>query len=335
VKTRTQVIRELLDEIWEYSSWVEPMNKLLNGWTSREASEPLRKGIPSVMQIVNHAAFWEEVAARRLNGQPLEDLNKQFDEAHDGLAPASMPAWPQAAENYRKQRSAVVKALERLSDEDLARTVAGEDFTLFWPAVGRAIHDTYHAGQIALLHELVGHELPTPTEPPAGSAKLDAKADLKKFLLELMENSWGGSMWLHSVGSVLTEIPVKLAQWRASEEVHTIAEIAYHMTFWEEFVTRLLRGQPINDEKRKEQAAGPAKQPAGMPTWPEVRDQLIEQHQALRQTMASMKETDLFKALDELPEAYHPLYRLVSGVIAHDSYHLGQIVLLQQMFEEA
>lgn len=335
MKTKVQVIRELLDEIWEYNSWVEPMNKLLNGWHPQQTDEPLRKGIPSVTQIVNHTAFWEEVAARRLNGQSLADLKKQFDEAHDGLAPSSMPRWPQAAENYRKQRASVVSALERLSDEDLTRPVPGEDFTLIWPAVGRAIHDTYHGGQLALLYELVGREIPSSTMAPAGRLKPDTQAGLKEFLVWLMDNSWNGEYWLHAVEDVLADVSPKLANWRASENTHTISEIVYHMAFWEEFVTRLLRGESVDDKKRREQAGGPAKEPAGLPEWPEVRDQLIEQHQTLREAVALMKESDLFQVLDVLPEAYHPLYRLVSGAIAHDGYHLGQVVLLQQMFEGA
>lgn len=330
------VIRELLDEIWEYSSWVEPMNKLLDGGTPEQTQRPLQKGIPSVTQIVNHTAFWEEVAARRLAGRPLDDLMRQFDDAHDGLAPSSMPRWPQAAENYRKQRAAVVAALGKLSDGDLERPVPGEDFTLIWPAVGRAIHDTYHGGQLTLLYEMTGRELPSAsaeTLAPAGSVKPESQLELKEFLVWLMDNSWNGKYWLHAVEMVLADVSSKQANWRVSESVHTIIEIVYHMAFWEEYVTRLMQGESVNDMPREEQANGPGQEPSGMPSWSKVRDGLLAQHKALRKALIALKESDLFKTLSEMPAAYTPLYRLVSGVIIHDSYHLGQIVLLEQMFE--
>ncbi|OGF53838.1 MAG: hypothetical protein A2Z21_10330 [Candidatus Fraserbacteria bacterium RBG_16_55_9] len=328
------VIREMLDEIWKYNSWVEPMSTLLNSWTPEQADRPLPKGIPSVTQIVNHTAFWGEVAARRLAGRSLDDLMTQFDDAHDGLAPSSMPRWPQAAENYRKQRSAVVAALEQLSDDELTRPVPGEDFTLIWPAVGRAIHDTYHGGQLALLYEMTGHELPSAsaeTAAPAASIKSGAKALFKEFLLELMHNSWAGTMWLHPAEKVLADVSPALANWRVSESVHTMTEIVYHMAFWEEYVTRHLRGESTGDMPRAEQANGPGREPSGMPDWSEVREGLFTQHRALRKTLTALKEGDLFTVRDQMPAAYTPMYRLVSGVIIHDSYHLGQLVLLQQM----
>lgn len=329
----------MLEEIWERYFWIDPVNRLLDGWTVAEADRPLRKGIPAVTQIVNHTAFWEEVAARRLAGRPLDDLAKHFDEAHDGLSPATMPRWPQAAQNYRTQRAAVVTALATLTDEDLAKPVPGENFRLIWSAVGRAIHDAYHAGQLSLLQQLQGRETRPRSDStrcaPAGLVKPDEHAALKEFLLELMDNTWNGKMWLHPVESVLADVSPKLANWRASDRLSTLAETVYHMKFWEEYVTRPLRGQSNDDRRREEQANGPGRKLSHMPDWPGVRDGLLEQHRAFREAVAALPERDLLTSMEIGHPAYDFPYRLVCGVIVHDSYHLGQLLLLQQMFEEA
>ncbi|MBI3659417.1 DinB family protein [Candidatus Acetothermia bacterium] len=337
MRTKAAVIEEMLDEVWERYFWIDPMNKLLDGWTAEEAGRSLHKGIPSVTQIVNHTAFWEEVAARRIAGLSYDDLTQRFDDAHDGLAPSDMPHWPGAAENYRKQRAAIVSALKKLSDTDLAKPIPGENFTLLWSVVGRAIHDVYHAGQLSYLHQLKGHETRPKNDmiAPATTVKLDEKAELKKFLLELMDNAWAGRMWLHPVEPLLPEVSSQLSNWRPDSNVPTFAEIIYHMKFWKEYVTRPLRGQSNEDMPRAEQANGPGRKLAHMPSWPQLQKETVDQHRAFREAVAALKEPDLFTALAIGHPAYDFPYRLVCGVILHDSYHLGQLVLLQQMFQAA
>jgi uncharacterized damage-inducible protein DinB len=335
MRTKVFLIQEILDEMWGRYFWIDATNKLLDHWTSTEANQPLRKGIPSVTQIVNHTAFWEEVAARRLARQPHEDLTQRFDEAHDGLAPSDMPRWPEAAENYRHQRTAVITALGRLSDEDLARPVPGESFTLLWSAVGRAIHDVYHAGQISYLHQLKYRETRPKSDmtAPETIVKYDPKAELKKFLVELMDTAWARQMWLHPVEPLLKNVSEKLAHWRPAHQVPTLAEIVYHMTFWKDYVTRPLRGESNEEMARHEQANGPGRKLAHMPDWPKLSQDFIKQHRAFREAVIALEEPAFFTSLKIGHPAYDYPYRLIYGIILHDSYHLGQLVLLQMMFE--
>ncbi|MBI3460825.1 DinB family protein [Candidatus Acetothermia bacterium] len=272
MRTKAAVIEEMLDEVWERYFWIDPMNKLLDGWTAEEAGRSLHKGIPSVTQIVNHT-----------------------------------------------------------------KPIPGENFTLLWSVVGRAIHDVYHAGQLSYLHQLKGHETRPKNDmiAPATTVKLDEKAELKKFLLELMDNAWAGRMWLHPVEPLLPEVSSQLSNWRPDSNVPTFAEIIYHMKFWKEYVTRPLRGQSNEDMPRAEQANGPGRKLAHMPSWPQLQKETVDQHRAFREAVAALKEPDLFTALAIGHPAYDFPYRLVCGVILHDSYHLGQLVLLQQMFQAA
>jgi len=46
LRTKAAIIEEMLDEVWERYFWIDPMNKLLDGWTAEEADLPLYKGIP-------------------------------------------------------------------------------------------------------------------------------------------------------------------------------------------------------------------------------------------------------------------------------------------------
>ncbi len=334
MRTKTSLIEEMLAEVWQNYFWVDPMNKLLDNWTPAEADKLLHKGIPSVTQIVNHTAFWEEVAARRIAGKTHEDLTQRFDDAHDGLAPSDMPRWPEAAENYRKQRAAVGSALDKLSDADLTKPIPGENFTLIWSAVGRAVHDVYHAGQLSYLHQLQGRETRPEHEMtiPSALIKYDEKAELKKFLIDLIDAAWRGQMWLHDVKTLLENVSSKLASWQPKPNVPTFAEIVYHMKFWKEYVTLPLCGQSNENMPRAEQANGPGRNLASMPGWDVLRESLLSSHKSFRKAIVAFTERDLMTSMKIGHPAYDFPYRLIYGIILHDSYHLGQLVLLQEMF---
>jgi uncharacterized damage-inducible protein DinB len=334
MRTKATVIEEMLTEMWQSYFWIDPMNKLLEDWSPSEADAPLHQGIPSVTQIVNHTAFWEEVAARRIASQAHDDLTQRFDDAHDGLAPNDMPTWPMAAENYRRQRKAVILALSKLSDADLVKPVPGENFTLLWSAVGRAVHDVYHAGQLSYLHQMQGRETRPKHEVfmPGAIVQYDEKAELKKFLIDLIDAAWLGQMWLHDVKKLLESVSPKLANWQPKPNVPTFAEIAYHMRFWKEYAALALSGQSHQHMPRVEQANGPGRKLAAMPAWPQLREETLATHRKFREAVSALEEPSLVTSVEIGHPAYNYSYRGVYGIVLHDSYHLGQLVLLQEMF---
>jgi hypothetical protein len=83
---------------------------------------------------------------------------------------------------------------------------------------------------------------------------------------------------------------------------------------------------------RQRQANGPGQKLTDMPDWPRLHSELVGQHRAFREAVAALKESDFFASLEIGHPAYNFPYRLVYGLILHDSYHWGQLVLLQEMF---
>ncbi|HEY9046515.1 MAG TPA: DinB family protein [Ohtaekwangia sp.] len=131
------------------------------------------------------------------------------------------------------------------------------------------------------------------------------------------KNAWHGP----AVKEVLADITPEQAQLRFSTS-HSIIELVAHMTSWRIFVTRKLQGDThykVSDEQN----------------FPIVSDWYI----VLRALEES--QVNLLQALQQFPysrleekvphsEYNYTYYTLIHGIIHHDLYHLGQIVLLKK-----
>ena len=137
--------------------------------------------------------------------------------------------------------------------------------------------------------------------------------------------SWHGTNLRGSVRG-LTETA---AAWRPAPRRHSIQEIVVHAAYWKYVVRRRLTGDkrggfPLHGSDWFPRPVADARQ------WREDLLLLDSQHRLLRDTIAGLDPNSLQKPL---AGSVTPLY-LVSGVIAHDLYHAGQIQLLKRMARE-
>ena len=138
--------------------------------------------------------------------------------------------------------------------------------------------------------------------------------------------SWHGTNLRGSVRGMAETV----AAWRAAPRRHSIQEIVVHAAYWKYVVRRRLTG----DKRGGFPLVGTDWFPrpaADAPQWREDLRLLDDQHRLLRQTVSGLDPHTLEKPLSG---RVTPLY-LVTGVIAHDLYHAGQIQLLKRMAGEA
>jgi uncharacterized damage-inducible protein DinB len=337
MKAKAQLLVELMDEIWERDSWIDPISPLLVGWSAQKAEKPLHSGIAPVRQIVNHSAFWEETSVRRLMGRSLVDLEKLADQAHGGAAPEEMPRWPQAAENWHSQHLNVTAALAKYDDSQLGCIEKDAGKTLEYMLCGRVIHDAYHAGQISLLRQLIEKSPASALSESAGQDSAESRGKetefvqgMRELLQTLMGIAWNDDDWVHPMESVLQGLTSRQADRSPADGVHSITAIVNHMAFWEEYGARRLRGESTADMTLVEPGAAPP----GIPAWPEASRNLIAQHRAFCEALAGLSDKELAHPrpnASKLFEQRHPAHWIASGVIVHDAYHQGQITLLKQM----
>jgi uncharacterized damage-inducible protein DinB len=134
--------------------------------------------------------------------------------------------------------------------------------------------------------------------------------------------SWHGTNLRGSVRGM----PETVAAWRPAPRRHSIQEIVIHAAYWKYVVRRRLTGEkrggfPLEGSDWFPRPAADTSQ------WRDDLRLLDGQHRLLRETVAALDPRTLQKPVSG---SVTPLF-LVSGIIAHDLYHAGQIQLLKRM----
>jgi uncharacterized damage-inducible protein DinB len=134
-------------------------------------------------------------------------------------------------------------------------------------------------------------------------------------------HSWHGTNLRGSIRGLTPEE----AAWRPSPGRHSIHEVVAHCAYWKYAATRRLTG-----EKRGgfplEGSNWFGREGADAARWKADVRLLEACHRRLCETVAALKPRDLDRTLGSGTVQY-----LVSGIVAHDLYHAGQIQLLKRL----
>jgi uncharacterized damage-inducible protein DinB len=145
-----------LDATMEGDPWYgSSVARILDGIDAASAAAHPINGAHSVWELVLHMTAWLNEVRRRLEG------GKHGEPAEGDWPPVrttTSEAWQQARSSLRRAHADLAQALAATDDAGLARQVsggqvdaAGNPVSLYQTVIGILQHDTYHAGQIALL----------------------------------------------------------------------------------------------------------------------------------------------------------------------------------------
>jgi uncharacterized damage-inducible protein DinB len=126
-----------------------------------------------------------------------------------------------------------------------------------------------------------------------------------------------------------TPLTAEEAHWQPAPGARSIAEIINHMSYWLEYRVRQVRGEPL-EPLRPVPKGGEA--PAWMPSYPECLENLQRQFTALRDAIGSLKDEELERTVEGSPR---PIVELISNIVAHNAYHIGQVVLMRKLWASA
>jgi uncharacterized damage-inducible protein DinB len=137
------------DKHWH---WIEQVTKVLEGVTQEEAEWHANDHTQSILEIVNHMAYWIDFTTRSLKGESLDEL-KPIPE--DGSAPTDMPSsWEEAYAHLKKMEGGLCTYLSGSSYGDLTRHMDGWERTAAELINGLTTHQSYHIGQIYIIRKL-------------------------------------------------------------------------------------------------------------------------------------------------------------------------------------
>jgi uncharacterized damage-inducible protein DinB len=143
-----------------------------------------------------------------------------------------------------------------------------------------------------------------------------------QHILSLLKSTFNKSPWYGpSVNDVLSDIDAELAELRINN-THSIIELVCHMTAWRTFVVKKLEG----DVDYKVDDA------LNFPTPFNWETTLKDLHESQAKLIAAIQNFDSSLLHDAVPNSSsgYTFFTLLHGIIHHDIYHTGQIILIKK-----
>ncbi|WP_148631119.1 DinB family protein [Bacillus sp. E214] len=150
-----------------------------------------------------------------------------------------------------------------------------------------------------------------------------------KLFLEQLDMHCYENEWFASMNQALHGVTAAEAAWRSSENSNSIWQIVNHLIFWNEDVIHRIKGteNPHKPENNEETFGNPGN--------PEDEIRWIQTVQRLNEVMNKLKTVIADLEDEKLKTLYaanrYSIERLLSNIMMHDSYHIGQIVLLRKL----
>lgn len=146
-----------------------------------------------------------------------------------------------------------------------------------------------------------------------------------KNIKKLFDKTYNGPAWHGpSVKEVLKDISYEDAL-KTVGNAHNIAEVVFHMIAWRNFLINNLKGQEnydVSDTENFQQF-----EQISESEWIALKDRLENSQEELQELLSKVDDDILNQ---KIGMRNYNFYTLMHGVIHHDLYHLGQIILLKK-----
>ena len=137
---------------------------------------------------------------------------------------------------------------------------------------------------------------------------------------------YDGHPWLDvTLKDTLRDITREQALQRPVKNGNTIWEILNHLIAWRQTVLKRVQGETIDSPANNyiEKIKDPSEE-----AWRDTLERLETTQKEWLYVLNTFNEADFEK---EYATNHHSYYKHIHGIIQHDAYHLGQLVLLAKM----
>jgi len=142
----------------------------------------------------------------------------------------------------------------------------------------------------------------------------------------MMSNVFDGAAWHGpSILGVLNKISPEQA-YKSNVHIRSVCELVRHMISWKIFAVERLKGHNDFEITKKENWKENSKENPMI--WNEIVNDLKKSHNQLIDTLEHINDE---KLSEEVEGKAYDFYTLLHGVMQHDLYHLGEIVLLSKL----
>jgi uncharacterized damage-inducible protein DinB len=145
-------ILDQMDRGFSGDAWHGPsLMSVLEGLSAEGASKHPIRSAHSIWELVHHAASWNGIVLRRLRGEGVEVTTERD---WPPVWEVSEVAWQRALENLSESYARLREFAAGIQDAQLDakdQETSGENTSRYVVLHGLIQHNSYHAGQIAIL----------------------------------------------------------------------------------------------------------------------------------------------------------------------------------------
>lgn len=148
------------------------------------------------------------------------------------------------------------------------------------------------------------------------------------MLLAQFDPTLGKEWWFAPFERALAGVTPEHAAWSPGGGVNTIWQTINHVTFWKLHFAGRMEGAPhTGEEINNDSTFDTPGNPNDAAGWNAAVGHLREASLAVRKAIARLEDADLDRPL---PGDSAPLGEILAGMVLHDGYHIGQIVLIRK-----
>ena len=133
--------------------------------------------------------------------------------------------------------------------------------------------------------------------------------------------------WQIPVRAAISGLTASQAAWKPSQGRHSIWEIANHLSFWKQYISARMAGEPRRPRGWAHEADWQEIPEVTEEAWRASVQRLVDAQAALKSEFSKRTDDDL---QHPLPGDKLPLSTLQS-MTAHDAYHCGQICYIRAL----
>jgi uncharacterized damage-inducible protein DinB len=139
-----------------YEGWHGPaVLEVLQGLDAAQAALQTPVAKHSIWQLVRHMCSWQELALGATEGRPFPDNAEADLVGWEKITDLSPNAWKKEVDRFRDSADKLSQRAATLEDRRLTEQVPGRAYDMAHMLLGIASHNTYHCGQIVLIHRYI------------------------------------------------------------------------------------------------------------------------------------------------------------------------------------
>lgn len=148
-------------------------------------------------------------------------------------------------------------------------------------------------------------------------------------IASLFEKLYAGSPWIDvNIQDTLAPLTADQAVRRVIPSLNTIWEIVNHLVSWRENVLRRIQGEVITTPADNYFSLISNTSPAA---WKRTLKRLAASQDKWLRLLSDWQRADFEKIY---PNNHMTYYEHIQGILQHDAYHLGQIVLFAKLVQQ-